>query len=93
VDQDVASSWETFKVNYLSKLFLDEESEKWVDNTYLVPIRDWFSIRYFGYLDKTTMNRRIASIFRPSLVFSKAPFPVLKCWGNNCTWSSIFSTL
>jgi hypothetical protein len=28
VDQDVASSWETFKVNYLSKLFLDEESEK-----------------------------------------------------------------
>jgi hypothetical protein len=28
VDQDVASSWETFKVNYLRKLFLDEEFEK-----------------------------------------------------------------
>lgn len=27
VDQDVASSWETFKVNYLRKVILDEELE------------------------------------------------------------------
>jgi hypothetical protein len=25
VDQDVASSWETFKVNFLSEVFIDEE--------------------------------------------------------------------